>query len=171
MKKPRRRIAELRSSDNVKRQLRTPAPSLEELDALARRASFEGSGKHKFEPRAFKLEPVKPDADDTFCDAHASFTPADMARIPGLLERGIGAGLIGHRDVKGDPAILWTVDDNGWIYEARITTPTQAIYHGYPLLEGDAFARKVISRYADYVYANPQLALQRSLDNALDLYL
>lgn len=171
MKRPRRRIVDERSSDNEKRQLRTPVPGLSEREHLAQRVSFQGSGKHKLEPRAFKLEPVSPDADDCFCDGHAGFTPQDMDRIPELMIRGIRAGLIGHRDTKGDPTILWAVDDNGWIYEARITTATQAIYHGYPLLDGDAFARKVIARYAEYVYAHPHLRLERSLEDALERYL
>jgi hypothetical protein len=170
MKQPRRRILDERSSDNEKRQLRTPPPRPKELEDLAQRARFKGSGKHKLEPRAFKLEPASPDADDSFCDGHAGFTPTDMARIPGLMARGIRAGLIGHRDAKGDPTLLWTVDDNGWIYEARITTATQALYHGYPLLAGDAFARKVIARYSEYVYAHPQLQLERSLEDALERY-
>ncbi len=170
MKPPKRRIAVERSSNNDKRTLRTPAPSEHQREALADRASYAGSGKHKLEPRAFHLEPAPPDADDSFCDGHAGFAPEDMARVGDLLERGIRAGLIGHRDVQGDPTILWSVDDNGWIYEMRITVPTQAIYHGYPLLVGDAFAKKVISRYTQYVYAHPQLALGPSLENARELY-
>jgi hypothetical protein len=171
MKQPKRRIAKERSSDNDKRQLRSPALTEGAREELAARARFEGSGKHKLEPRAFKLEPGRPDADDSFCDGHAGFSPDDMARIPNLVVRGIRAGLIGHRDSRGDPTVLWTVDDNGWVYEARLTTATKAVYHGYPLLEGDAFARKVISRYAEYVDAHPEVRLERSLENALDRYL
>ena len=170
MKKPQRRAVHARSSDNQKRKLRTPAPTPDVLAALAQRARFEGSGKHKAAPRAFGLEPVKPDADDSLCDGHAEFMPADMARLPGLLERGILAGLVSERDAQGDPAILWTVDDNGWVYEARITTSTQALYHGYPLLPGDAFARKVISRYDEYARGHPDLGLEQGIENALGRY-
>lgn len=170
MKPPKHRIAVERSSNNDKRKLHAPVPSTQDREALAARASYAGSGKHKLEPRAFHLKPAPPDADDSFCDGHAGFEPADMERVGDLLERGILAGLIGHRDVQGDPTILWSVDDNGWIYELRITVPTQAIYHGYPLLVGDAFAKKVISSYNRYVYAHPQLGLEPSLENARELY-
>jgi hypothetical protein len=170
MKRPLRRVDDPRSSDNQKRKLRTPTPAPGELAALVHRARFEGSGKHKAVPRAFGLEPTSPAADDTLCDEHADFSPADMARLPTLLERGILAGLISERDTQGDPAILWTVDDNGWIYEARITTQTQAVYHGYPLLPGDAFARKVISRYNEYARDRPLLRLEQSVENALERY-
>jgi hypothetical protein len=168
-KQPRRRPVEARSSDNDKRALR-PLPSGEALEALAARARYEGSGKHKEEPRAFRLEPAPRATDDTTCDGNAGFTPDDMARVPDLLDRGIRAGLLGHVDKQDDPSVLWTVDDNGWVYELRITTPTQALYHGYPLLEGDAFAKKVISRYTDYVYANPRLGLLSSLEQARERY-
>ena len=169
MKRPSRRTADARSSDNQKRKLRT-SPDQADLAALAARVRFEGSGKHKASPRAFGLEPVSPDADDTQCDGHADCMPADMPRLPALLERGVLAGLVSDRDNQGDPAILWTVDDDGWIYEARITTPTQAVYHGYPLLPGDAFARKVISRFDHYARAHPELPLAPCLENALDRY-
>jgi hypothetical protein len=93
-----------------------------------------------------------------------------MARVPALLRRGIAAGLVGQNDKQGDPTILWAVDDNGWIYEARITIPSQALYHGYPLLPSDAFARKIIARYEAYVYGPGNLQLIPSLEQALERY-
>lgn len=159
MTKPKARIPVARSSNNDKRALRSPAPSVFYRRTLAARAHYKGSGKHKFSPRAFGLDPAPREADDTMCDAHAGFTPADMRRIPRLFRRGIRAGLIGHLDKQGDPTILWTVDLNGWIYEARITTPTQALYHGYPLLPADAFAKKVIARYRDWAMGTGKKSL------------
>lgn len=86
------------------------------------------------------------------------------------MTRGIEAGLVGHKDKQGDPSIIWAVDDNGWIYEARITTPTRGLYHGYPLLPSDAFARKVIARYTTYVYSFGNSQLTPSLEQALERY-
>lgn len=169
-KRPKRRLVTESSSDNDKRQLREPMPTTAGLCALAARASYAGSGKHKEQPRAFDLEPAASDADDTFCDGHAGFTPEDMARVPALVERGITAGLIGHNDKQGDPTIIWTVDDDGWIYEGRITTPTQAVYHGYPLLPSDAFAKKVIARYTEHVYTPGNTHLLSSLEQAMERY-
>jgi hypothetical protein len=169
MKPPKRRLAVERSSDNEKRKLRAMPADLERRE-LSARATYAGSGKHKVNPRAFGLEPAAPAADDTFCDGHAGFTPEDMTLAPELLRRGVLAGLLGHNEKGGDPTLLWTVDDRGWVFEARITIPTQAVYHGYPLLDGDAFARKVIARYSEYVYAHPALELEPSLQKALDRY-
>ncbi|ABC21039.1 hypothetical protein [Rhodospirillum rubrum] len=148
---PRRVIA--RSSSDDKRRLRDPVPPESWLLDLASRASFAGHPKHKWDPLAFGLplfSGERPDA--TYCDHHARFTPADQARIPDLLRRGILAGLIGSIDTHGDPTLLWTVDDTGWIYEGRITIPGRALYHAYPVLPREAIARAVIARYLPYAY-------------------
>lgn len=53
------------------------------------------------------------------------------------------------RIIRGDgdaPALLWTIDESGWIFELRITNAGQTQYHGYPVLQGDAFARHVLVR-------------------------
>ncbi len=170
-KKPRRRIAVDRHSDNDKRRLREPSPDDEFRRSLAARVRFEGWGKHKLRPRAFGLEPAPSGEDDTYCDGHANFSPSDLERIPSLLQRGIGAGLIGHNDSQGDPTLIWTVDDNGWIYEGRITIPSQALYHGYPVLPSDAFGKIVIARYTHWVYAEGDNTLVYALQNALERYL
>ena len=86
------------------------------------------------------------------------------------MKRGILAGLIGENDRKGDPTLLWTIDDDGWIYEGRITTPTRAIYHGYPLLPSDAFTRKVIERVGAELRGKIDPSLNAALLNALERY-
>jgi hypothetical protein len=169
-RRPPRRIAVERHSENDKRRLREPPPHLDFRRSLAARARFEGSGKHKLEPRAFRLEPVASSEDDTYCDGHAGFSPDDMARLPQLLQRGIWAGLIGHNDKQGEPTLIWTVDNNGWIYEGRITITSQALYHGYPILPSDAFGKKVIARYTDWVYDQNNDQLIDTLRNALERY-
>jgi hypothetical protein len=168
--KPAPRLVVERASDNQKRELRTPAPNAADRATLAARLAYAGSAKHKLKPRAFGLDPAPRDADDTLCDGHAGFTPEDMPRALDVLKRGVLAGLIGHNDKQGDPTILWAIDDNGWIYEARITTPTQGIYHAYPLLPADAFAKKVIARYRGWAYYLNRVDLIQIHTNALDLY-
>jgi hypothetical protein len=169
-RKPPRRIAVERHSDNDKRRLREPPPDKDFRRSLAARVRFEGWGKHKLSPRAFGLEPAPSGEDDTYCDGHAGFSPRDLARIPALLQRGIWAGLIGHNDNQGDPTLIWTVDDNGWVYEGRITVPSQARYHGYPILPSDAFGKIVIARYTGWVYDQGDDDLVGTLQNALERY-
>lgn len=168
--RPAPRLMIERSSDNQKRELRSPVPSEAERAALASRLGYAGSAKHKLEPRAFGLHPAPRAEDDSLCDAHAGFRPEDMPQALPLLRRGVSAGLIGHNDKLGDPSILWAVDDRGWIYEARITTPTQALYHAYPLLPADAFAKKVIARYREWAYDRRDDDLIQILELALDRY-
>lgn len=169
-RKPKRRLIVERSSNNDKRRLREPAPTTEAREALRARARFAGSGKHKLEPRAFGLSPAPADEDDTFCDGHAGFRPEDMARVGELLRRGLSAGLIGHNEKQGDPTLIWTVDNNGWIYEGRITTPSQALYHAYPLLPSDAFAKIVIARYTEWACAQSDTEPRTALQNVLERY-
>lgn len=170
MTRPKARVVVQRDSENDKRELREPMPSAAQRAALAARVKYEGSAKHKYSPRAFGLKPAPRATDDTMCDVHAQFTPADMVRAVAILQRGVMAGLIGHNTKQGDPTILWALDDNGWIYEARITTPTQTLYHGYPVLIGDPFAKKVIARYRGWAYLSNDPTLIQIHTNALDLY-
>lgn len=140
-----------RSSDNPKRGLRA-SPSAHERANLSRRATYAPYSKHKAHPHAYGLPAYQGGSPDrVLCDDHADFQPADVPRIGGLLTLGIMAGLWGENDSQGDPSIIWTVDVNGWIYEARITIPGQANYHAYPLLPSDALARLVIVRFEEWI--------------------
>ncbi len=94
-----------------------------------------------------------------------------MPRAPMLLMRGINAGLFGKKRKKGDPGLLWSVDDNGWIYEAQITNPGYAVYHAYPVLPNEAIARKVLVRYTDFVNQQNDPQLTASLTAARRRYL
>ena len=170
-KKPPSRRSLQRSAENDPRDLLTPAPSLADREALARKASFAPYSKHKKHPSAYKLKPYAgEDEDPTFCDDHANFGPDDMRRAPYLLERGILAGLWGDKVKGGDPSLLWTVDDNGWIYEAAITNPGYGGYHAYPVLKNEAIARKVLARYREHLEGVSDNVLQTALINALERY-
>ena len=56
------------------------------------------------------------------------------------------AGLIGHTK-----RIIWTVGDDGWIFEARETNRDTAEFHGYPVLPTEAIARVVFNRFSAWV--------------------
>ncbi len=149
-RKPSSRIVVQRSSENEKRQLRVLPPALADREDLAQRATYGCYSKHKRHPHAYGLASYAGSAEDrVYCDAHAGFSPSDMERVGRLLRRGIMAGLWSENTTQKHPTILWTVDDNGWIYELRITNPTIGQYHGYPLLPNDAFARKVLAQFVN----------------------
>lgn len=61
---------------------------------------------------------------------------------PDLLVRARRAALIG--------TLIWTVDDNGWIYELECTNQVQNEHHGYPLRGGDATAEVVFHQFRQW---------------------
>ena len=144
MKRPPTR-RDARRPDNVKRRL-LPAPGDELLDRLKGSVHYRGSGKHKKDPLAFGLEisPGTNRGDATLCDEHAGFTAAKKLTIPRLVRRGLRAGLVGRGN------LIWTVGDDGWIFEGRPTNVVTAEYHGYPVLEWESIARLVYKRYSEW---------------------
>ena len=171
MKRPRDR-GELppRNSDNDKRKLRAE-PSTEMLANLAQRVSYAGISKHKAEPLAFGLPLyTKARGDETLCDEHANFTPQDMPTAPMLLVREIHAGLISKSENQGDPAIIWTVAGSGWIFEARVTNPGYALYHGFPVRTSEAIAEKVFRRYVAWVAISGGAEDMAAAERCRDLY-
>ncbi|MCE2423661.1 MAG: hypothetical protein J4F45_00915 [Pseudomonadales bacterium] len=122
-----------------------PDPAEDLIERLLDTVWYEGSSKHKRHPHLFGLEPFNGDRDDaTLCD-ETDFQPAQVPEIPAPIQRGIRAGLIGHT-----ARILWTVADDGWIFEARETNRETAQFHGYPLLPEEAIARLVFDRFAGW---------------------
>ena len=154
-----------RASDNDKRRLDTAAGP-ERITLLLERAHYKGWEKHKGNPAAFGFPPwTKRRGDETLCDDHSGFTPDAMQSIPRLLRRGITAGLIGPGD-----RILWTVGDDGWIFEGRVTNPEQSEYHGYPVRPGEAVATKVYQRYALWAQTHGDDADRLAATRCRELY-
>ena len=166
-RRPPRRALQPRLSDNEKRDLSPTIPSIEERDALSARATYAGYAKHKRDPYAWGLEPFAGYAPDrSFCE-DVGFRMVDAARTVDLLRRGITAGLFGDLYRHDEPTMLWTVDDNGWIYELRHTVPGRAIYHGYPLIPTNALGRKVIARFEAWLFSIPRRQRSAILVDAL----
>lgn len=166
MKKPAPRPSDLpgRLSDNNKRRL-LERPDPRRIGELITKARYVGSSKHKANPHLYGLPPFSGlRGDATLCDAHGGFLPEHMASIPGMLRRGIQAGLLG----KGGE--IWTVSDAGWIYECRLTNVTQAEYHGYPVRRSEPIAEQVYQRFALWADANGSRTDQAIADQCKALY-
>lgn len=152
--RPPKRLVVERSRDNPKRRLSSSIPRDAERDELCNAVQYGPYSKHKYNPIAYGLKPYGgPDVERTYCDEHAKFAHADSSRIPRLLRRGLHLGLQSERAAGDVPAMIWTIDDNGWIYELRITNAGQAEYHGYPILQNDAFARQILARARTVAFA------------------
>jgi hypothetical protein len=171
-RKPPSRVAVARSSENDPRELLEPSPPLAAREALAANATLVPYAKHKKSPGEYGLKPYEGEHEDpSYCDDHAGFWKKDMdERAEMLLQRGVLAGLWGDKTKKGDPSMLWSVDNNGWLYEAQITNPGYAQYHAYPVQPTEAIARKVLARYANYVESKKEPVLQDSLKLARERY-
>jgi len=163
MRKPAKRTdIPARNRDNNKRRLAAEVMPAE-IAGLIATVTYEGSPKHKRNPHLFDLEPFTgPRGDATLCDDHAQFQPQDMVRIPDLIVRGLSAGLIGTN--------LWTVDDGGWIYEARLTNADQAQYHAYPVRPAEAIAKPVYQRFNQWAEAHGGAEDKQAAQNCADLY-
>ena len=121
---------------------------------------YRGSPKHKLHPHLFGLPPFTgARGDATLCD-DANFGVSQIADVPMLIRRGIRAGLIGHTQ-----RIIWTVADNGWIFEARETNRDAAEFHGYPVLPTEAIARAVFNRFSVWVLKQGTDAEQSARDS------
>lgn len=143
MKKPvPRPDLHARRSNNDKRRLMVhPTPS--DIAIMRQGLAYGGSSKHKRNPHLFALPPfLGSRSDETLCDEHAGFRPGDMVSTPELLERSLRAGLIGE-----GKRILWSVADNGWIFEARQTVPGRNEFHGYPVTASESIAEVVYGRF------------------------
>ena len=139
-----RRDRRPRRSVNDKRRL-LPQPSEALIEGLVGSVSYGGSEKHKRHPIAFGLSiSGGSKGDATLCDEHAGFTSDKVRTIPNLIERGLRAGLVGRRN------LIWTVGNDGWIFEGRPTNVVTSEYHGYPVLKGEAIARPVYERYSEW---------------------
>ena len=143
MRKPSKRPGlPPRRSENTKRRL-LQAPSNILIANMSNSVTYKGSPKHKRHPHLYGLPPVSgPRGDATLCDGHAGFSPLQMSVISAMILRGLRAGLIGYGN------LIWTVADDGWIFEGRQTNVATNEYHGYPLRPSEAIAELVYRRFS-----------------------
>jgi len=159
----------VRPTDSEKQELALPIPEAHALSLLAERATYQGIAKHKIAPLRFGIPLFQGRrSESTYCDLYAGFEPSDMAKVPRWMKNGIRTGLVHARLINADPAMLWAIGDEGWIYEARLTIPGQAVYHGYPMLPHHAFAQQVLERFR--LWAADKPAIMRTVDAALNKY-
>lgn len=132
-----------RDSDNDNRRLQDNVDQ-NSLATLKTTINYAGHPKHKRNPHLFGLGQFNGKrGDETLCDKHAGFTKAQMAGIPSLLQRGLEAELVGER-------IVWSIADDGWIFEARLTNRETNEYHGYPVRPSESIAELVFKRFAHW---------------------
>ncbi len=108
------------------RRVADPPPNLDR-EALANRATYGGSAKHKDIP-SFAGAVPRPRVDASICPRELT---RDRNRVERWLREAIRRGNVGSWD-GAFPAPVWHREDN-ITYEAHLTRPIFGLYHGYPL--------------------------------------
>ena len=112
-----------------------------ELQELARRLTYGGSGNHKLHPGNYGFVPsINPRPSKSVCDDLRLVTLEEAAQ---LLAAGIAAEMISSFDPGGSPKYVWAVDSGGEVYEAK-TKPPDTVYHGYRLGDDEEAMRRYI---------------------------
>lgn len=118
------------------------AADLANAAALAIKVRYTGNPAHKRNPGDFNLTPPSaPRQNATLCDDAGIFTRAD-AKV--LLEAGASKGLVDGRPSGEFPLLIWSVSDDGIVFEAELENATRGEYHGYPMPLSDPFRQEVL---------------------------
>lgn len=131
---------------NPKRRL-LPRGSLtaDELAQLAERARYGGNPEHKRAPGDFGLTPpAAPNPKKTWCDSAGVFR---RAVAEALLRQGLERGLISQRWAGDWPQNVWSVADDGHVFEAQLENPEVGSYHGYPMPAVDPLRDEIVKAW------------------------
>jgi hypothetical protein len=125
---------------NPKRSLREWNSTPEDdayASALSCAVRYTGNPAHKRNPGDFKLTPpAAPRQNATLCDDARVFRKDEAAS---LLKNGARLGLVDKRSNGRFPMLIWSVRDDGVIFEAELENPGLGEYHGYPMPLSDPF--------------------------------
>lgn len=126
---------------NPNRKIRSQSEP-ETLRELANKVHYGGNPVHKRNPGDFGLAPPsRPMPDKTLCDPSGVFTRKVALK---LLREGIERGCISEQEDNGFPRMVWSVDENEYVFEAKLDNRDQGSYHGYPLPQDDVFREAVL---------------------------
>lgn len=134
----------MREGNNPKRRI-AAAGSIdpEVLKELSERATYVGSANHKRYPGNYGFHPPSnPRPWKSMCDAHR-IVSKEEAQF--LLEQAVLKGMVSTLALDGIPKYIWSVDQNGAAYEAKIGNGG---YHGYRLEADDDMSDMVRAQWA-----------------------
>jgi hypothetical protein len=126
---PKRRIAPIKCLSN------------QEKLRLERSVRYVGSGHHKRSPANYGFSRVNPRPTKSLCDLER-YIPLDEAIK--LLKNGIQYGLFSEPRDDSFPKFIWSVSDEGEVFEAKTDSNGTGEYHGYPLEEEDMMYKYVM---------------------------
>lgn len=132
-----------RNGNNPKRRLARRQDIDPGVTARLAYARYTGSPHHKRSSAGYGFQPpASPRPNKSLCDGRRSVPLTEAAA---LFREGVRRGMVStHLD--GDlPKYVWAVDDDGRVFEAKISRGTQN-YHGYELGRGESRLRQHIER-------------------------
>ncbi len=136
-----------RTTSNPKHRF-AKSPAKADLERLAKAVQYGGNGEHKRNPGDFGLPPpLGPRPGKTLCDGANIFKRKLALK---LLKEGIRRGLVSEQARNGFPQNIWAVSEEGVPLEAQLENRKTGAYHGYPMLEDDAFREKVIEKWGAF---------------------
>ena len=116
--------------------------STQEREALANRVVYVGSAHHKSKAGDYGFHPpTAPRPTKSLCDLSRVIS-RDEAQD--LLRHGVLKGMLSAFEGAELPKYVWSVDDNGVAYEAKIGNGG---YHGYPLENTDDMSKIVLQEW------------------------
>lgn len=136
-----------RSGFNPKRRIAPlDALSLEERQALSTRVSYGGNPEHKRSPGDYGLTPpASPRPGKTLCDGTRNIPKEEATR---LLVNGLIKGMFSPCNAEQWPQNIWSLSNNGEIFEAELENCIRGVYHGYPMPKNDFFRSVVNTEWA-----------------------
>lgn len=124
-----------RSGNNPKRRvIAHEAVTPECVDSLKRGVHYIGSGHHKRNPADYGFDRANPRPTKSLCDANRVIAQAEAQK---LIMDGISRRMFSSPLEDGWPKYIWSVSDNGEVFEAKTHPNTPGQYHGYPLADED----------------------------------
>lgn len=103
---------------------------------------YVGSGHHKRNPGDYRLSRTSPRPTKSLCDLVRTIPLEEAKR---LMASGIQCGLFSEPREDGFPKFIWSVSEQGEVFEAKTDANGTGEYHGYPLEDEDAMHNYVKS--------------------------
>lgn len=135
-----------RISNNPKRRvIEADVLPKEALAELAVKVRYVGSGHHKRYPADYGFDRTNPVPTKSLCDLNA---PVMLTEAQNWLVSGVLQALISKPSDDGFPKFIWTVANDGRVFEAKTHPATPGQYHGYPLEDEDDMKAHVAKIWA-----------------------
>lgn len=119
-----------------------------ERETLAARITYTGSAHHKRRPGDYGFQPpVNPRPNKDVCDAKGK-RQVLLTEAQSFFAAGLRKGMVSAPGTNGLPKYVWSVDENGDVFEAKARPERETEYHGYRLgADEDTMRRYILAEW------------------------